>query len=137
MPIHEDFALHHAITECLKILTERVYSFAAAGETEIARDVIKKLCYIGLDHGTELKSTAETDQEKTYELSDVNNTTVGAERLRCAEVMFQPYSIIHDTSFRNIMECDVDTRKEVVRQCRAFRWHGQNPRQIFPERHEV
>ena len=137
MPIHEDFPLHHAITECLKITIERVYSWAAAGETEIARDVIKNLCHIGLDHGTELKSTAETDQEKTYELSDVNNTTVDAERLHCAKMLFHPYSTIHDTSFQNIMECDVDTRKEVVRQCRAFRWHGQNPQQICPERHEV
>ena len=45
------------------------------------------------------------------ELSDVNNTTVGAERLRCAEVLFQPYSTT--PSFQNMMKRDVDVRKEL------------------------
>merc|ERR1712122_392962 len=79
-----------------------------------------KLCYIALDYDTELKSTAESsDKEKTYELPDGNIITVGAERFRCAEVLFQPSFIakeasgIHDTSFQSIMKCDVDIRKDL------------------------
>merc|ERR1712012_1039555 len=87
---------------------------------EIVRDVKEKLCYIALDYDTELKSTAESsDKEKTYELPDGNIITVGAERFRCAEVLFQPGFIgkeasgIHDTSFQSIMKCDVDIRKDL------------------------
>ena len=52
----------------------------------------------------------------------------GAERFRCVKVFFQPSSTgkeasgFHDTSFHNIMRCNVDIRK-VARQCRVVRWH--------------
>ena len=101
----------------MQILTERVYSCTTTTEREISRNIIKKLFNIDSDYGTELKPTAETDKEKTFELSDVNNTTVGAERLRCAEVLFQPSltgkeaSGLHDISSRT--KCVVDIRKEL------------------------
>ena len=63
---------------------------------------------IGLDHVADLQSTAEFDEEKTFKLTDANNTTVGAERFRCAEVTLT-----------------------FARSCtpyRAVRWHGQVPR---------
>ena len=68
---------------------------------------------------TELKSNAEIDKEKTYKLPDGNIITVGAERFYCGEVLFQPSFTVkeasgfRDTSFRYIMKCDVDIRKEV------------------------
>ena len=89
--IHEGFALHHAILRLagrdpaeylMKNLIEQGCSFAAAAEREIPRDVKEKLCYIGVDYDTKLKSTAETDKEKTCELPDRNFITVGAERFR-------------------------------------------------------
>ena len=45
--------------------------------------------------------------------------TIGNERFRCAEVLFQPSFIgkeasgIHDTMFQTIMKCDVDIRKDL------------------------
>ena len=74
---------------------------------EIVRDVKEKeTFYIALDYDTELRSTSESsDRENTYEFPDGNIITVGAERFRCAEVLFQPSFIgkegsrIHDTSF--------------------------------------
>merc|ERR1711879_1139347 len=56
---------------------------------------------------------------KTYELPDGNIITIGSERFRCPEVLFQPSFIgkeasgIHDTTFRSIMKCDVDIRKDL------------------------
>ena len=50
---------------------------------------------------------------------DGNIIIVGAERFLCVEVLFQPSftgkgaSGFHDNSFRNVMKCDVDIRKEL------------------------
>merc|ERR1712161_24751 len=73
-----------------------------------------------LDLDTEMKEATESsDKEKTYELPDGNIITVGSERFRCPEVMFQPSFIgkeaagIHDTTFASIMKTDVDIRKDL------------------------
>merc|ERR1712045_259186 len=64
-------------------------------------------------------ATESSDKEKTYELPDGNIITVGSERFRCPEVLFQPSFVgkeasgIHDTTFQSIMKCDVDIRKDL------------------------
>merc|ERR1711976_873561 len=75
---------------------------------------------IALDFDTEMKAATETsDKEKTYELPDGNIITVGSERFRCPEVLFQPSFVgkeasgIHDTTFQSVMKCDVDIRKDL------------------------
>ncbi len=56
---------------------------------------------------------------QTYELPDGNIITIGNERFRTPEVLFQPSFIgkeaagIHDTMFQTIMKCDVDIRKDL------------------------
>ena len=57
--------------------------------------------------------------DKSYELQDSNAITVGNERFRTPEVLFQPSLIgkeasgIHDCTFQTIMKCDVDIRKDL------------------------
>ena len=131
VPIYEGYALPHAIqridiagrditNHLVRLLTERGHSLNNSAEREIVRDIKEKLCYVALDYTEEMgKSKTSPDMEKQYELPDGSSLTIGNERFRAPEALFQPSLLgldidgADETTYKSIMKCDLDIRRDL------------------------
>ena len=133
VPIYEGYTLPHSImrmdlagrdlTETMQtMLTERGLTLTSSSEKEIARDIKEKLCYVAYDFDKEMKIANEGSTiERDYELPDGNIITIGNERFRVPEVLFNPTMAgrelrnggVHETTYATVQKCDVDIRRSL------------------------
>ena len=131
VPIYEGFAIPHAIqriflagrdlTDYLKdILKDRGFAFTTPAELEIVRDIKETMCYVVGDYDAALKEADESHAcEKNYELPDGRKILIGAERFKCAEILFTPQNAqkdmegVHKYCFDSVMKCDNDVRRDL------------------------
>jgi len=88
----------------MKLLGEKDIST----EKETARDIKEKLCYVAMD------SEQEQAEEKSYELPDGQTLTIGEERFRCPEALFQSPGI-HEAIFNSIEKFDLDKKQDLYK----------------------
>jgi actin-related protein len=131
VPIYDGFSIPHCIQRVnlagrdltlylVKLLCERGHHFTTSAERDIVRDIKEKLCYVALNFKEEMdKATAGNSLEKKYDMPDGSSLTIGSERFRCPEVLFDPKLIgkefggIHEVTNDSIQKSDVDIRRDL------------------------
>ncbi|KAH3765384.1 Actin, muscle [Pelomyxa schiedti] len=76
----------------MRIMMEGGYSYSTSAEFFAIQTVKEQLSYVALDFEADMcRANCSAELEKTYELPDGTSITLGNERFRCAEALFQPY----------------------------------------------
>ena len=132
VPIFETYSVPHAVKKIMlagrdisanleHILTERGWNFETTAQFQIVRELKESMCYVTMNYKKDMDESPTKEWkeqfEKPYTLPDGNVLTIGNERFRAPEVMFQPSLSgkdvpgVHKLTYNSVMECDLDVRK--------------------------
>ena len=122
VPVYEGFLIPHAmaridlagreVSEYLQqLLTDRDRCFATPSLTLPLRQIKETMCFVAN------RKKSDEGAEEEFELSDGSCVTVGSERWRCAEVLFDTSSVpgkelpnLPDLLIRSVKQCDLSIR---------------------------
>jgi actin-related protein len=113
--IQLDFAGRELTEYLMKLLFECGYSFKNTDDFDIVRDMKEKLCDVTQDIEEDLKKVTS---KKIYKLPDGNVVTIGNERFKCTEALFNPMVLgiesqgIQESIYNSIMKCDICIRRD-------------------------
>jgi len=131
VPIYEGYAIPHSIDKILlagksltqymiKLLSDLGYQFSESTDYDTLKDIKEKNGFVALDFEQAMKEAADSKKfDKVYELPDGSKITIGNERFRCTELLFNPnlqgldYKGAHKLTFDSIIKCDNDIRKDL------------------------
>merc|ERR1719480_634631 len=94
--------------------------FTPVAEREVVRVMKEKLCYVAPNYekATSMSAADERDCACEYELPDGQVITIGNERFKCPEALFQPSMVgldqqggIHNLLHDSVRKCDLDIRR--------------------------
>jgi len=104
-------------TYLVQLLREKGVTLTTAAERNHVNDIKEKLCYVAFDFAIDMATAATNGAlEKVYELPNGSLVTLGTERFRCPEALFQPALIgqetdgIHTLLYQSIMQCEANLR---------------------------
>ncbi|KAH3763935.1 Actin 5C [Pelomyxa schiedti] len=113
-----------------RMLCERGYTFTTTAQREIVQDIKERMCYVASDYEAELlypigppryrygMSSSDEQESATYKLPDGSVISLGNEKFKCPEALFQPSLLgmenpgIHQMCYTSIMQCDMDLRRD-------------------------
>lgn len=135
VPVYEGFALPHAVmrsdvagrdvTEHLALqLRKNGHIFHTSAEREVVRQIKEKECYLALNPAKEenVEHDKGSPHAHLYRLPDGNTISLGNERFRAPEILFQPsqvgleYPGIHELLAYSISRADLDLRQTLFSQ---------------------
>uniref|UniRef100_A0A6B2LHV8 Actin n=1 Tax=Arcella intermedia TaxID=1963864 RepID=A0A6B2LHV8_9EUKA len=112
-----DFSGRELTKFMMKLLNERGYAFQTDADVEIACDIKESLGYVALDFDCEFQNVSI---QKEYELPDGQVVTVGDERFKCGEALFQPSLVgsdccgVHELLYNSIRKCDFEMSRYIL-----------------------
>uniref|UniRef100_A0A0B7B8M4 Actin, cytoplasmic n=1 Tax=Arion vulgaris TaxID=1028688 RepID=A0A0B7B8M4_9EUPU len=133
VPVYEGYSLSESIVRTnfagkditqylLGLLSDRGFQFTTASEKSHVKIMKEKLCYVSQDFDKDMTEFSKSSHSAgaTYQLPDGKTISLGTERFKGPELLFQP-SIseknetkgIHEMINKAILACELDTRKSL------------------------
>jgi len=105
----------------MKLVSDHGPALHGSVGRETARKVKENLCYLAVDYEQELMRAQDNERDflEEFVMPDGSKLSVGSERFRCPEALFQPSLLgkdlpgIHELVFNSISECQPGIRAKL------------------------